>query len=257
MQKKISVLGSGWLGLPLAECLISRGYDVKGSTRSSARFDLLQQKGVPAFLLDISQEKYDADEFFNADILIVNIPYKGIEAFVTLTSAIQKANIKHVIFISATSVYANKEGMVSENDALVPCALVDIENLFTTNQSFDTTIIRFSGLLGYGRDPALFFTGDRCIKNPASSVNMIHRDDCIKIIYSVIESNAWGEIYNACSDTHPSRKLFYCAAAKTLAMPAPKFLEQTDNHDKVISNQKIKVDLNYRFLHPNLLGFKF
>ena len=257
MQKKISVLGSGWLGLPLAERLISKGFDVKGSTRSSARFEFLQQRGIPAFLLDISREKYYADEFLNSDILIINIPYKGIEAFVTLISAIQKNNIIHVVFVSSTSVYENKEGMVSENDALLPCTLVDIENLFKKNQCFDTTIIRFSGLLGYGRDPALFFTSGQSIKNPGSSVNMIHRDDCIKIICSVIESNAWGETYNACSDTHPSRKQFYCAAAKTLAMPLPQFSKQTEKHDKVISNQKLKAELNYRFVHPDLLGFKF
>lgn len=40
----ISVLGCGWLGLPLAKHLIDSGFMVKGSIRSSSKISDLEKK---------------------------------------------------------------------------------------------------------------------------------------------------------------------------------------------------------------------
>ena len=42
---KISILGCGWLGLPLAKALIENGFSVKGSTTSTDKLTALENAG--------------------------------------------------------------------------------------------------------------------------------------------------------------------------------------------------------------------
>jgi nucleoside-diphosphate-sugar epimerase len=254
--KKISILGTGWLGLPLSKYLISCGFDVKGSTRSADRMNILLDIGIEPFLIDVSKQEFTSDGFFDSEILIVNIPFKGVLGFSTLIKKIESSSISNVIFISSTSVYGNKKGPISEDDedSLVASVLLEIEALFTLNKNFSTTVVRFGGLIGYGRNPALFFKNNRPVNNPESRVNMIHRDDCINIISLIIEKKVWNCIYNCCSDSHPTKRNFYNYMAKISALPAPFFDENTDQSYKEICNKKVKKDLSYHFLHPNLLN---
>src|SRR5574343_621841 len=41
-REKIAILGCGWLGLPLAKSLLSKGYEVKGSTTSESKLVILK-----------------------------------------------------------------------------------------------------------------------------------------------------------------------------------------------------------------------
>ena len=43
---KISILGCGWLGFPLAKALLSKGLSVKGSTTSSEKLATLEKAGI-------------------------------------------------------------------------------------------------------------------------------------------------------------------------------------------------------------------
>ena len=258
--KKISVLGTGWLGFPLSEHFISKGFDVKGSTRSFERMAILKENNIDPFLLNLAYKDFGLDSFFDSDTLIVNIPFKGIPEFSTLIEKIEQSNITHVIFISSTSVYDSKQGVISEedHDSLIPCDLLALETLFRSNKNFTTTVLRFGGLIGPDRNPALFFKNNRQVKNPESRVNMIHRDDCVNIIYLIIEKKAWGKTYNGCSDTHPTKREFYTHAATISALPVPSFSEEDEILcSKIISNAQVKKDLEYDFLHPNLLKLKF
>ena len=53
----ISVLGCGWLGLPLAEYLMGKGYQVKGSTTNQSKLSLLENKGITATWLDLQRDR--------------------------------------------------------------------------------------------------------------------------------------------------------------------------------------------------------
>ena len=48
---KISILGCGWLGFPLAKKLIEIGFEVKGSTTSENKLALLKSNNIEPFLL--------------------------------------------------------------------------------------------------------------------------------------------------------------------------------------------------------------
>jgi nucleoside-diphosphate-sugar epimerase len=246
-MKRISILGSGWLGLPLAIELSQANYHIKASSRSPERLAQLREVGIEAHAYDTealnTQQDTQESGFLQADILIINITSKNVEAFTQLIAKIEKSTIQQVLFISSTSVYQNSAHLDSaaiiEDDlaALKPCPLLEIEGLFQNNAHFNTSIIRFSGLIGYQRHPGRFFlttTDDnsvycKTIKNPDARVNMIHRDDCIAIINKLIKQNCWNEVFNACGSQHPTRRQFYHAALSHLGGYEPVFSDQADS----------------------------
>ena len=60
-MKKISILGCGWLGLPLAKSLIEKGFSIKGSTTSEEKLQVLQNAGIQPFLISIKFDKVVGD----------------------------------------------------------------------------------------------------------------------------------------------------------------------------------------------------
>ncbi|MEH6449041.1 MAG: hypothetical protein V7765_10240 [Oleispira sp.] len=272
-MKRISILGSGWLGLPLAIELNQLGYQIKASSRSEARLSQVTQAGISAHVYDIEADQNDVS-FLQADILIINITSKNVEAYKDLIVLVEKSPIQKVLFISSTSVYGDSLDpsspaiTESNQDALISCPLLTIENLFRESLHFDTSIIRFSGLIGYQRHPGRFFAQTqedgsiKCkpIKNPDASVNMIHRDDCIGIIKALLEGDIWGEVFNGCSSHHPARREFYTHAVQNYSGQHSIEMNFTDSDQKnfkVIANDKIQTVLDYQFIHNNLLNINY
>jgi nucleoside-diphosphate-sugar epimerase len=160
---KFSVLGCGWLGLPLAEFLVKKEFLVKGSTTSREKLPLLKSKKIHPYLIEISnQSSSDSlEDFLQTDVLFVNIPFgqqkENLQAYIDLIPKIEKSSVQKVIFVSSTSVYADTNGTITdtENFKINPAKqrLIDLENLFRNNKHFDCTVLRFSGLVGGSRNP--------------------------------------------------------------------------------------------------------
>ncbi len=262
----ISILGCGWLGLPLAQHLIARGHTVKGSTTSPEKLELLEKNNIQPFLLRLTPEIEHPEKvqpFWNSKVLIINIPpgrrRENVIAFHTdqidaVNNAIRDSSIKFVIFISSTSVYPKSSGVVTESDAIPGKArrnsgnaLLKAEEILIRNPSFKTTIVRFGGLIGYDRNPVKHLSGKKELKRANAPVNLIHRDDCIEIIVRIIENRIAGEIFNAVHDHHPTRKEYYLKAAKERDMEPPRFKKDERNDYKIVSNKKLKSILNYNF----------
>jgi nucleoside-diphosphate-sugar epimerase len=256
MSKKVySILGCGWLGLSLAEYFIQNSITIKGSTRSEDKIEKLENLGINPFLIDIEDE-ISNNEFFDCDVLLIMITSKDINAYKRLIHQIEKSSVKKVIFISSTSVYPrNNKTYTEEDETVKDFLLVEVEDLFRKNTNFTTTIIRFAGLYGGNRQPGNWFA-EKEIPQPNGFVNMIHRDDCIQIISSIIKKDIFGETFNACADHHPTRKDFYTAAREKLDKPEPVFKTETELKFKKISPAKLINRLNYQFIHNNLLDLK-
>jgi len=251
----ISILGSGWLGLPLARHLIKAGYIVNASTTSEGRIENLISIGANPFIVDIDVLPGNLENFLRANTLIINIPSKNIDGFGRLIQEIEKSDIEKVLFVSSTSVYEDTNKTIVESDGVesIRSPLLTIENLFRYSDKFKTTIVRFGGLIGYSRKPGMFFSQGKPVNNPDAYVNLIHRDDCIGIISRIIEHEVWGEVFNCCADTHPTKREFYTHAARAIGRPAPEFVNTDTKSFKIISNQKVKELLNYTFKHPDLM----
>lgn len=243
------------MGKPLAAHLTQQDYRIKLSTRSKSKQTELQLSGFDSFIVDIDQLSPFDPAFFEADTLIINITSKNLDGFKRLIAAIEQSSVKNVLFISSSSVYQNLNRSVNEDEGAEnpDSVLYQIENLFRQSECFTTTIIRFSGLVGPGRHPGRFFRGGKEVKQPDAPINLIHLDDCIGLIDSILQQSAWGEVFNGCSDTHPIKREFYPFAAALVGQPAPVFSTAQTCAFKIVSNEKIKQLLGYEFIHPDLM----
>ncbi len=259
----ISIMGCGWLGFPLAEKLVETGWTVKGSTTTKDKIQLMEQAGIIPFYITADPEPAGdrVDNFFQADILFWNIPpgVRGGEKdkvdFRNQTKSIlehvKKAGIKHVIFVSSTSVYPDKAQIMTEEDAgpassLSGEALLEAESLLLSQKEFNTIILRLGGLFGAGRHPAYYLSGRKNVSKPEAPVNMVHLDDVIAACEKVLEALPEHQVYNIVSDNHPTRREFYTEACKELNLEAPEF-DNSKETGKKISNEKIKKELFFRF----------
>ena len=264
--KSASILGCGWLGLPLAIDLKLNKTHVKGSTTTNSKLAMLAEHGITPFLLDLRIENSEVYNSFllNSEVVIINIP-PGRDSNVVETYRERINNIlpyisvvQKVIFISSTSVYQNTNSDVIETQEPMPekisgKAILAVENLLRISLENRLTIIRLSGLIGYDRLPGRFLANKKGLKNGNAPVNIIHRDDCIGLIKAVIEKEAWGEIINGCADKHPLRKNYYTLAAKKMGLVPPEFVEEESVDYKIISNAKSKKLLGYTYVYPDPL----
>lgn len=246
-KQKISILGCGWLGLPLAKRFIDIGYKVKGSVRNKEKISLLKSNLISPFIVDLENHAEVDSAFFDADILIIAIPYKNLNNFKNIISHIENSPIQNVIYISSTSVYSVNEGICNEESEIkLDHPLIAIENLFLNNQTFKSSIIRFSGLVGPNRNPGNFFKrNDFIIPRPNEAINLIHLFDCIGIIERMILKPELTGIFNAASNNHSTRGEFYSNAIK-LNNGYPKLGETSQSNGKTIDSSKVS----------NLIDFK-
>lgn len=239
-KRTINILGCGWYGLALAKALVRDGLRIKGSTTSPQKMEALTAEGIEPHLVNFSREaaNYDKD-FFNCDILFIAIPPKTRSGeggnypykIARIIAAIKLHNVKNVIFISSTGVYADLNHEVDENTDPQPNTeagrtLFAAENLFRAESLFKTTIIRFAGLIGPGRDPGRFFAGKKDIPNGDAPVNLIHLDDCIGLSKQIIAKDAFGYLFNGCAPQHPKRSVFYTQAALNSGFDKPEFVDE-------------------------------
>jgi nucleoside-diphosphate-sugar epimerase len=276
METQISILGCGWLGLPLAKALLDKGYVVKGSTTSPEKLSMLENSGIQPYLIALSDQEVvgNCDGFLqNSKILIIDVPPKlrGLHANgMALTHKtfvdkikntlpfIEKSSIECVLFISSTSVYS--EGnlfTVTEQTKTCPDTeggrqLVEVEQLLQKNTAFKTTILRFGGLIGKDRNPVKFLAGRENIENPAAPINLIHQDDCIGIILKILGTNSWENTFNAVSPFHPTREIYYTQKAIAMDLALPKFNPSKPSVGKTIGSDKVISVLKYTFTQTTL-----
>ncbi len=275
---KISILGCGWLGFPLAKKLIEIGFEVKGSTTSENKLNILKSDNIEPFLLELSETKISdsVTEFlYDSEILIINIP-PGLRKIKEATSEktflnkiknlipfIENSTIKKVLFISSTSVYADTASIstVTEESIMNPDTesgkqLVEVENILLKNLHFNSAIIRFGGLVGEDRNPINMLAGKTNISNPEAPINLIHLEDCIGIICEMLNQvqhdNVRNETFNAVAPNHPTRKNYYTEKAKQLHLIAPLFNQNETNIGKIVSSEKLEKVLGYRFIKLDL-----
>lgn len=268
MRKTVSILGCGWLGTVLGKRLLVKGYVVKGSTITAEKINELEITGIQPYYVKVGADAIEMDyaAFFNTDVLIISIPPKRIDNIEEIfpqqinqvIQYIHKLKIPKVIFISSTSVYENSNFTVREGDEGSPNkpagrALLKAEKMLMDLKETKTTVLRFGGLIGYNRNPARFLLGKTDI--PANTpVNLIHRDDCVKIIIEIIEKEVYGEIFNVCSPGHPTKKDFYKRAAKIGDLPVPGFVDTIENF-KIVNSDKLIKRLDYTFQYPNPMDY--
>lgn len=274
-MKQISILGCGWLGLPLAKAILKEGFSVKGSTTSIEKLKTLENIGIQSFQFALETNAAPdvlADFLAGSQTLIIAIPpklrgknkdysdaennsfVKKIESIIPL---LEKSTVENVLFISSTAVYGEANTVVDENTLAVPVTesgkqLLEIEQLLLANTEFKTTILRFGGLIGEDRNPARFLAGKENVPNPEAPINLIHLEDCIGIIQKIISTDSWNLTLNGVTPFHPTRKEYYTQKAISENLVPPTFNHETPSIGKTILSDKLIETLDYKFIQLDL-----
>jgi len=267
-KKTISILGCGWYGLSLATALVDSGLTVKGSTTSADKLQILAAADIEPYLVNVStgKETYNPS-FFRCDILWICIPPKirdgngedYLDKIRCIINTVKTHQIKQVIFISSTGIYGDVNAAVNEltppnSDTVSGKALLQAEKLLKEQTAFQTTIIRFAGLIGPGREPGRFLARRKAVPNGNAPVNLIHLTDCIGISSAILDKEAFGYTYNACSPSHPARAEFYTKAAICSGLEAPEFIMEKENW-KIVESIYADTVLGYKYVVNDLIGW--
>lgn len=261
--KTISILGCGWFGLAFAKALVANNYIVKGSTTQVDKLVELEHAGVSAYILDLNKEGCLPSEFFLADVLVVAIPpraktgdakeYEAKMEKVAIEAAV--SSIKQVIFISSTGVFEDGNFVVDEDTIAQPdttsaIVLQAAENVFKNHSEFTTTIVRFGGLLGLGRNLARFFAGKLNAPNGDAPINLIELQDCIGLNMRLLQTQQFGGIYHAVTPHHPTRAEFYTRLCEVSGIDKPTFKSEKLSW-KQVNSVNVPQRLGYEFIINN------
>lgn len=242
---KITIIGCGWLGLPLAQKLIEKGHTVHGSTTHTVKLAHLHDSGIIPFLFDGVQHSVIPDEACEADLLILNFPPGRTSNYPEQVKNIldQVNPSTKVIFTSSTGVYEDIEGDVSEQSPIRedhPVALAEAQ-IRESGKPF--CIVRLAGLIGGERHPVKYLSG-RNVSDGNMVVNLIHRDDVISGIVKVISEDRWNSLYNLVYPAHPTKADYYTDMSRKMDLAEPIF-DLSVKKGKCVSGKKIEEELEF------------
>ncbi|NNJ89180.1 MAG: NAD(P)H-binding protein [Eudoraea sp.] len=265
MKPRIGILGCGWLGFPLAKRFISMDHRVSGTTTTRANLNILSNEGILAYYVELFNKGVKGsliDFLKDLDILIINVPpmrkskeQNYLSKMTQLYEAVKIMHLKKIIFVSSTTVYGEVEGEVTEKSVPKPGSdsarnLLAAEKLFTSNKDLDTTVVRFGGLLGPDRHPVTYLSGQHELSNGDDVINLIHLEDCILILTSIITNEWWGKLINGVYPDHPTKRAYYTKEATKRGLPAPDYTKgYAGKTGKVIKTKTLDA-LKFKFSTP-------
>lgn len=250
----ISILGCGWLGLPLLKSLVTDGHTVKGSSRNPETLAEIRRTGAEAFEIDLPQAL--PSRFTDkCDILIFTLPPGGrkygaaakdhyLKSLESLSAWLSSPDAPRVIYTSSTGVYGNQTGLVTEETSPHPVThssrAVRLAEEWFSAMRCPLTILRLAGLVSADRHPGNFYGGkDRPIPEANAPVNLVHQKDVIAAIKCCLNSDQPFTIYNVCAAAHPTKGDFYAAAAISLGL-AVKGAEPGGKESKILNSDRLR-----------------
>lgn len=255
---KVSILGLGWLGLPLAEQLQQEGWQVVGTKRSA------QDCPIECYPLDFNDiQLTHLDPVLQTDALIFAIPPnvcgedRYFSAVLQLAERAAELGAKQLIFLSSSGVLPQENGNWHEE-----CAVNEGQLLVKVEQALcrlplDCDVLRLAGLVGATRHPVYFLSGKSELKNAGQPVNLVHLADCLAAISLLLQTPNGKRLFHLCAPNHPAREDYYRTIAQRLNLPEPHFLPDNIPLTRVIEGQKIVRELGFRYQYPDPYQFPF
>ena len=252
-METFSILGTGWLGLTLANHLQNK-YKVKVSTRHKTDLQKYEDMALYPFFLD-EKNLDNLGELLDTDYLFINFPPSKFEDYIGFLKKIYSYNkiskIKKIIFVSSTSIYANENITFNEKstDLKIDSLVYKAEELVKNKTD---VIFRCSGLMGENRIAGKYFS-NKHTNNAEKKVNYVHKTDVINATTFTLENDTKG-VFNLCASSHPTRKEIYLFNSKKYAFKAPIFSDENINKDRIIVASKIE-ELGFKYKYSNPFDF--
>ena len=264
----VGIIGCGWLGKALAVALMEKGVSILATSSKQENVDKLIQQGINAqqLLVPSQNEQLSQQDIFAQHYLVIAITpqfKKGrtdyADKIAQLVNAAQKRGItQRIILLSTTGVYQGLTGIVNEesrlNTTIAKVAMIEAAEQVVLKFKPQANVIRLAGFLGPDRPPREFVLASTTLTDSMAPVNFIHQQDAVGLIESLLTTGANSGIFNGVCDTHVSKRHFYQVATKALPLDAAVLSSNGANDiDKIVSGDKAKQGLNYKFIYPELL----
>ncbi|MEO9886196.1 MAG: SDR family oxidoreductase [Balneola sp.] len=259
----VLIVGCGWVGTKLAKSLITQNISVYGTTRSTEKASSLRSVGIEPVIFDLDKNEADHSDLPKTDAIVISIsPGRGEQrsqypTHIRKLSKLLASSNQQVIMYSSTSAYKEKQGNMTEQDADPDS---NSENVILAAEGElrktlpESIILRLGGLFGSDRHPVTYLVGRDNISNGNAPVNLVHREDVIRATIEIITRNVSNEIYNLCSDHHPTKKELYTKLAEKLNLEKPTF-QSGGSDEKLVDGSKIKNELGFVYTHNDLFDY--
>ncbi|MEO2268759.1 NADP-binding protein [Pseudoalteromonas sp. YIC-656] len=227
MNKKMVIIGAGWLGDALAQQAIQEGWEVQATHRHHS-----QQDYDRIFNLNEVGELTHTVSLTGAYWVCAMSPgeRRGPSNYLqTLEQALILA--KHLdaqgsVLCSSTGVYDNESGHFDETSEL-SLSSERQQRLHKAEQlalEAGAKVVRLGGLVGPDREPGRFVSGKELSSHAEDTVNMVHRGDVINALLVIFERFGNSDnIYNLVHPSHPNKGAYYRAHCQKLGTTEPSF----------------------------------
>ncbi|MBN6711365.1 SDR family oxidoreductase [Haemophilus haemoglobinophilus] len=266
-MKSVSIVGLGWLGLPLARHLKNLGWEVKGTKRTHEGVEQMRLIRLETYHLeltpDINADPDDLTELLSVDALVINIPPSQyffhlqhyVQGVKNLVNESLLHGVQHIIFISSTSVFPDISAEFDESSQFEPQsemskALLEIEQWLFELKDVDCDIIRFGGLIGADRHPVYSLAGKTELSTGNTPINLVHIDDCARAIQLLLETPSYQRLYHLVAPQHPTRAEYYTQIAEQLGLELPHFICSEQDPQRIILADKICQELGFVYQYP-------
>ncbi len=252
-NEKICLVGCGWLGLALSRHLTQAQYQVLATTAHD-KTEEFKESAIPYIPFDLNGNDLVPEKILKADVIIYMIP--PLELQIVKKFFDKFPHNKRIIFTSSTSIYGKNLGFVHESftpdihHTGSPLLLQTEE--YMRSRFRNLTILRPGGLYGVKRHPIFSLQGKKNLTSGEDLLHLVHQDDVIHGILSVLEGNMWGEVFNLVSDLRVPKKEYYTAMANKHGLTPPEYIADDNSINPTrISNEKSKLKLKIIYLDPN------
>jgi len=277
-QPLFLILGAGYTVKALIPSLIKLNFRVVATTRSDAKFKAITDMGVDACLYETENLKPLLDLLMSATHILSSVPPTDAgDPFINSAKKLYPnasmsklaPNVKWAGYLSATSVYGNRDGQWAyENEFLYPVtsrgknrAIAEMDWL---ESDLPVHIFRLAGIYGPGRNPfnKLKSGTARAVIKDGHIVNRIHVDDITRALLTSLKHPNPISLYNLADDlpAPPQDVLDFAAdligtdLAKRVSIDAPEVSEMARSfyqETKRVSNQYAKDALGWQPEYPN------
>lgn len=232
---KVLIVGGGFIGKPFAQFLHKNDFSYLVTARSGSSVENFLVEGLNAYRLDLNSDFNSIPEAFSKPDFVV-LAFPPIKTSSTdylallnqLVSMVFHKELK-VVYLSSTSVYNPKAGFFKEDDdeSAYQNGNENIRSAeqFMSNLTCKSWILRLGGLCGGNRLLLKYVTG-RIVQNATQTMNLVHQDDVVEVLVSILNNRIEAGTYNIVSPHHPTKKEFYNAQAESYDLPLPIFESQ-------------------------------
>jgi nucleoside-diphosphate-sugar epimerase len=179
-------------------------------------------------------------------------PVEQVQAFAHTLNA----PVRRMVVLGSTSAYE-----VSDRSSEYPPPWIDetapldlskprVQGEEFLRQSCGAIVLRVAGIYGPGRNPVDWVRQGR-VSPSRKYVNLIHVEDLAAICLLALEKGKPGEAYNV-SDGQPHTWNEICATAQQRWGVTAAAVNQDPSPGKRISNAKLRTELGYTLMHPDL-----